>query len=382
MTFKNPKGKQAGCLFYHIGSTGFQPVHLIAFALAFLASSTLAEAGAKLDGDWIVVEGKDNTLQSVAGDINDEDILQFDEETGYGLAARSIRILGDLTIGGPETTGSIFRHVASLEFDIGQVGQARIQLGPPASGGPAPRLVVENARLATLHTDKGNDACNAEGNLIDVNGGLLSLQSSTITGNFVVRLNGGILEAADTIISTSNHAGLSVAKIAASKSALTDFRSLDHKLYGIEVGPIEGALQLADCTIRGGGADLHVRGRTELVARDCDFDSVRFAGQGGSVKRQWTVTVHTGTPGARVVAESESGAGLPEKVEATADDKGVARIVLTEFTAKSDGADYLRPGKNDSTPHRLTVYAPDGDKVLGTIRSYRVLTRGQEVRLP
>jgi hypothetical protein len=187
---------------------------------------------------------------------------------------------------------------------------------------------------------------------------------------------------------------------------------LDHKIYGMEVGQV-GNLSLSsgsvgqvaelslppstagqvanlsydplilnECTIRGGGADLHVRGQSAIVARDCDFDSIRFAGDGGSVRRQWTVAVRTPTAGCRVAAESEKGAAAPERVEAAADTLGVARLVLTEYVARPGGLDYLRRGQNDSTPHRLTVYSGDGKTVLGEIRNYRVLARGQEVRIP
>jgi hypothetical protein len=351
---------------------------LSTFALVLVGAT--AFGAARLDGDWIVVEGSSNTLASVARDLASPKILSYDGETGYATAARSFRIAGGLTIGGPETTGSLFRHVDSLEFDVGQCGQARIQL--VAAGGEPPRLSIENSRIATLRTDEGNDACQAEGNLIQVGGGRLSLRSSTITGNFVLEVDGGAVELLDSSIMTSNHAGLNIASIDGGDSRIAGLHVLDHQIYGIELGPLERALTLADCTIRGGGADLHVRGRTELVARDCDFDSIRFAGQGGRVKRQWTVQVRTPAPGCRVVAESESGVALPEKVEVASDKTGVARVGLTEFVARPGGFDYLRKGKNDSTPHRLTVYAAGGDTVLGQIRNYRVFTRGQEIRIP
>jgi hypothetical protein len=331
-----------------------------------------------VDGDWIVVEGKGNTLASIAADLKDAKAFSYEEDTGFAVAAKSMRVAGELTIGGERTTGSLFRHANSLEFDVGQCGQARIVL--PASGDGAPRLIVRNARIATLHTEQGNDACNAEGNLIDVAGGALALTSSVVTGNFVVRVGKGAVVAVDSTIASSNHAGLSVAELDSSKAHLAGLQLLDHQIYGMEVGPVAGPLVLESCTIRGGGADLHVRGRTELIARDCDFDSVRFAGAGGSVKRQWTVTVRTGRPGARVAAESEKGAALRERVEAKADASGVARLVLTEYEARP-GRDYLKRGENDSTPHRIAVVAPDG-KAAGSISNYRVLARGQEVRIP
>ena len=146
--------------------------------------------------------------------------------------------------------------------------------------------------------------------------------------------------------------------------------------------PSKAPLTLDECTLRGGGADLHVRGKTEMLARDCDFDSIRFAGEGGSVRRQWTVVVRTPAPRCRVVAESEKGVGAPERIEATADTSGVARLVLTEYVARPGGLDYLRRGQNDSTPHRLTAFSEDGKTVVGRLGNYRVLAKGQEVRLP
>ena len=350
---------------------------LVCLLLALAAS---AHGKARVEGDWIVVEGEGNTLETVARDVGNEKVFSFDEETGYALSARSLRVVGELAIGGEATTGSLFRFVNSLEFDVGQCGQARIQV--VSSDGGQPRLQVENARIATLRTDEGNDACKSEGNPIEVKAGRFILRSSTVTGNFVVRVAGGEVEIADASVTTSNHAGVSLAGLRAKESQISGLRSLDHQIYGMEVGPLEGPLTLVDCLIRGGGADFHVRGRAALTALDCDFDSIRFAGQEGSVRRQWTVTVRTPGAGCRVEAESEKGAGAPERVEATADSSGTARLALTEYTARADGFDYLRRGENDSTPHRLTVLSPDGQTALGRLGNYRVLTRGQEVRLP
>ena len=331
-----------------------------------------AKADARLDGDWIVVEGAGNTLASMARDVADPKIFSYEEETGYAIAARSIRVAGQLAIGGAKTSGSLFRHVESLEFDVGQCGQARIALADEAA-----RLTIENARVSTLHTDQGNDACNAEGNQIDVAAGALVMRASTITGNFVVRAGKGAVDLADAMITSTNHSGM---QLGAGPARLAGLRLLDHQLYGMEVGPLEGPLLLEGCTVRGGGADLHVRGPGEVVARDCDFDSIRFAGAGASVRRQWTVRVRTNAPGARVTAASERGVGLPERVEATAGADGVAHLVLTEYVARP-GEDYLRPGRNDATPHRLTIEAPDG-RTIGSVANYRVLARGQEVRVP
>ncbi|MCX8038824.1 MAG: hypothetical protein N3D11_17600 [Candidatus Sumerlaeia bacterium] len=355
-------------------------VRSVVCALVVLACCSRAVGGARVEGDWIVVTGRANTLESVAREVNDPAVLSFDEEMGAATAAKSFRIEGELRIGGPRTGGEMFRYVNSLEFDIGRCGQARIVIQNPKSGEGNPTLLLENARIGALRTEQGNDACKAEGNPLELAAGSLVIRRSQIAGNFVVRAHGGNLEIADSLIATSNHTGVVVGNVASAQIAA--LRSLDHQIYGMEIGPCDRPLVLDGCTIRGGGADLHVRGRTEVVARDCDFDSIRFAGEGGSVRRQWTLTVRAPSAGCRVVAQSEKGCALAETVEAAADTSGIARLILTEYVARAGGADYLRAGENDTTPHRLTIYSPDGAARLLEIARYRVLTRGQEVRVP
>ena len=358
---------------------------VVALETAWFASA--AFAGARVEGDWIVVSGKGNTLETVAREVGDKAILSFDPETGSATSARSLRIAGELLIGGARTSGTLSRFAGSLDFDVGQCGQARIVLAG-SSDSPA-RLIVENARIATLRTDEGNDACKNEGNVIEAATGSFVLRHSEVSGNFLLRAGGGAVEIENSLIGTSNHTGASLSGASTARARMARLRSLDHKMYGMEIGPAEDVsgssptlLMLEECTIRGGGADLHVRGRTEAVARDCDFDSIRFAGEGGSVRRQWTVVVRTSAPGFRVVAESETGAARAERIEATADGSGTARLVLTEYTAQPGGLDYLQRGRNDSTPHRLTVYSADGKTIVGRLGHYRVFARGQEVRIP
>jgi len=367
---------------------------LLVFLSSFLVPLSCF-AAARVEGDWIVATGKGNTLETVARDIDNPAILSFDPEAGSAVSARSLKITGELTIGGTATSGSIYRFVNSLEFDVGKCGQARILLAPSSGAGwqsaqssdEAPRLVIENSRIAAVRTDEGNEACKSEGNVIEAAAGSLILRGANVSGNFVVRVSGSAAVAIeDSIISTSNHIGLCIHGVGAADMRIARLRLLDHRIYGLEVeqagSPSRHPLTLEDCIIRGGGADLRVYGRTEIVARDCDFDSIRFAGEGGRVRRQWTVAVRTPAAGCRVVAESENGAGMPERIEATGDTSGVARLLLTEYIAGPGGDDYLRRGQNDSTPHRLTVYSADGKTVLGRLGNYRVLARGQEVRIP
>jgi len=353
-----------------------------------------AAAEARLQGDWIVIGGKGNTLESVARDLGEPEILSFDPETGWAASARSMRVTGDLTIGGPATSGTTFRFANTLEFDVAKCGQAQIVLALDGDS-EGPRLVIENSRIGAVRTEAGNDACRLEGNIVGVAAGHLALRGSAISGNFVVRATGGDIEIADSLVSTSSHMGISLAGASLSHTQIARLRSLDHKIYGMEIGSLgrlsdmsdgpdrsDSAVTLEQCTLRGGGADLHVRGRTTVIALDCDLDSMRFAGQGGAVRRQWTVAVRTPSPGCRVVAESEKGTALPERVEARADESGVARLALTEYVARAGGDVYLRAGRNDATPHRLTVYSADGNKIIGQLANYRVLARGQEVRIP
>jgi hypothetical protein len=358
---------------------------LVALGMAWFGG--VAFGGARVEGDWIVVSGKGNTLETVARDVGDKAILSFDPETGSATSARSLRILGELTIGGARTSGTLSRFANSLEFDVGKCGQARILLAQSADVPTS--LVIENARIATVRTDEGNDACKNEGNVIEAAAGSFVLRNSEVSGNFLLRASGAAVEIENSLIGTSNHTGVSLSGAGTSRARIARLRSLDHRIYGMEIGPVGEApapskspLALEECTIRGGGADLHVRGRTAVVARNCDFDSVRFAGEGGSVRRQWTVIARTSAPGCRMVAENEKGAAISERVEATADTSGVARLVLTEYTAQSGGLDYLQRGRNDSTPHRLTVYSADGKTILGRLDNYRVFARGQEVRIP
>ena len=331
---------------------------------------------ATLQGEWIVIEGPGNTLETVARDLGQPDLFRYDPFLGAAVAARNLRVAGEFRIGDEAAWDGLLRYTEVLEMDVAQCGQARIEVvRTPTQVG---QLRLERGKISTIHNVNEEDDC-AVANQLDVAGRLV-LRHSTITGN----IDGQFHDQAEADIAASSlsitpSTGLALDRVQADRMAIRDSEFLDNSLYGLSVADAEGPLTFRNTVFRGLVADVFHRGRADLALLDCDFKTLGFAAPTGTIACRWTVTFHLPQAGLRVVAESAAGAGKPEQVNGETDAEGMCRLALTEFVA-TPGATSRQPGMNNSTPHIITVY--DGSRPLYRIDNYYVIMADQEVTWP
>jgi hypothetical protein len=331
---------------------------------------------ATLRGDWIVIEGRGNTPETVARDLGRPDLFRYDPFLGTAVSARNLRVAGEFRIGDEQAWDGLLRYSTVLEMDVAQCGRARIEVvRTPEQVG---ELRLERGKIATVHDVKGKDNC-ATANQLDVAGRLV-MRHSAITGNVDGQFRQGAeVDMAHSSLTITQSTGLALDGVQAPHVRVRHSEFLDNSLYGLSVAQGKGCLEFHRTVFRGLVADIFNRGQADVALIDCDFKTIRFAASTGSVACRWTVTWRLPKPHLRVVAESEPGAGRPERVAGLADGNGICRLVLTEFVAVP-GAPQRQPGVNNSTPHRITVY--EGSQPLYQLANYYVIMADQEVTLP
>ncbi len=351
-----------------------------ALALAALALAPPVLAAVALSGEWIVVSGSGNTLDDLAAQVGDEKIVRSEPALGITRLGRSLKVAGELVMSGGAEAEGLFRYDRLVEMDISQCGQARIEvLGAQENGGRAATLVLSRTKLSAFHPEKDLDECK-ESNVLSVRG-VLRMKDSLVIGNINCQASDGAhVEIERSTISFCRNYALSLARVRASDILLRESSFLDSAMYGLKIGPVEGTLRIWRCTVRGLAADVYVCDKADVELIDCDVKTIRFAGRAGRVWRKWTVTVHAGAPGLRVVARSEPEAGLRETVRARTGSDGSCRVVLAEYLA-TPGRSEPEPGENMLTPHTITVLSADGRRALWRISNYRVFMPDQEVVL-
>lgn len=356
-------------------SRGFLGVLIPLFLLLLLApGGSLGKA--TLQGEWIVIEGPGNTPETVARDLGRPDLFRYDPFLGTAVSARNLRVAGEFQIGNEREWDGLLRYSTVLEMDVAQCGQARIDVvrTPEQIG----ELRLERGKIATVHDLKEEDQC-ATANQLRVAGRLI-MRNSAITGNVDGQFRPGAeVDIAHSSFTITQSTGLDLDGVQAPRLRVRHSEFLDNSLYGLSVARVKGDLEFHRTVFRGLVADIFNRGQADVALIDCDFKTIRFAASTGSVACRWTVTCRLPQPHLRVVAESEPGAGRPERGTGLADGNGVCRLILTEFVAVP-GATQRQPGVNNSTPHRITVY--EGDHPLYQLANYYVIMADQEVTLP
>jgi hypothetical protein len=346
---------------------------VLALPLLLLLTPGYSLGKATLQKEWIVIEGRGNTPETVARDLGRPDLFRYDPFLGTAVAARNLRVAGEFQIGDADEWDGLLRYTQVLEMDVAQCGRARIEVvRTPAGVG---ELRLERGKIATVHDVKKKDNC-ATANQLDVAGRLI-MRRSDITGNVDGQFRGEAeVDITDSSLSITQSTGMALDGVSAKRVTIRDSEFLDNALYGLSVADTDGPLEFRNAVFRGLVADVFNRGRADVSLIDCDFKTLKLAGTTGTVACRWTVTFHLPKPGLRVVAESEEGTGRPERMEGVADAKGMCRLVLTEFVALP-GATQRQPGVNNSTPHVVTVY--DGPRPLYQLANYHVIMVGQEV---
>lgn len=345
-------------------------------SLLLLLASGYSLGKATLQGEWIVIEGPGNTPETVARDLGRPDLFRYDPLLGLAVSARNLRVAGEFQIGEAKEWDGLLRYGTVLEMDVAQCGRACIEVvrNPERVG----ELRLERGKIATVHEVKGKDNC-ATANQLNVRGRLI-MRDSAITGNVDGQFQQGAeVDIADSSFTITQSAGLALDGVQAPHVRVRNSEFLDNSLYGLSVAQVKGSLAFRRTVFRGLVADIFNRGQADVSLIDCDFKTIRFATSTGTVACRWTVTWRLPQPCLRVVAESEAGAGRPERIVGLADGRGLCRLVLTEFVAVP-GATQRQPGVNNSTPHRITIY--EGTRPLFQLSNYYVIMADQEVTLP
>ncbi len=345
--------------------------------LALAAWSAEAQARAYVDGDVLIIDGANNTVATVAEEVDDPSVFRYEPGLGHAVSTHSLLIRGELVLGSEDEWGGLLKHVLVLELDVSECGSARIDVARGSDG--VGHLKLLRTKITSTHHEKDLDEC-TEANLLCV-AGKLTMVESTITGNIDVRYEKGAEAELDrSSVSFTRTSGMEMIGVLPAHFHVQDSFSVDNALYGISVSRLlSSPLEIVRTVLRGLMADVFVGDDANLVLTDSDFKTVRFGGRSGSIRRQWTVACHLPAPGAEVVAESMPGTGGRESVRATAKDDGSCELVLTEYRGTPDQP-LPTEGGNKLTPHELTVYEKPGGRPLYRLTGLHVFMRGQEVR--
>jgi len=349
-----------------------RPTAVIATLLLSWALAAPAGARAYLSGDRIVIQGAPNTPATVARDIRNKQLFEYEPALGTIVCGRNLDIGGELTVGGEHESEGLFEYDNVFEMDVAKCGQARIDV----RRGGVLRLI--STKLVAIHDEKAQDNC-SEANVLAVAGQLL-LRDSAISAGLDGQYTGGAhLDLLHSRLAYTRSSGLALSGLRGAEVNIVDTNSVDNALYGLSVGDIAGPLRLVRAVLRGLAADVFNRGRAAVSLEDCDYKTIEFGGPAGSVATRWRVTVKAGQPGLKVVAQSEPGAGRPERVEGVTGKGGACELLLTEYVALPPDLVTRQDGRNNATPHEIAVYAPDG-ALLHKLTNYHVFMPDQEVR--
>jgi len=346
---------------------------LIALALALAAGGAFGEA--YLRNDRIVVEGKGNSLASVARDMADPEIFSFDPERNVALANRNLLIKGSLLIGSEEADGGAVSSVQLLEMNVSRCGVVRIEVA--SSLGEVGELHLRRTKLVAIH--ETDDKC-SDPNLLIVRGKLLA-HDSEISGNIECVVEpGASVQLFGSTLSYNQNAALTCELLEGQRLDVFNCVFIDNANYGIRLGSCPEPLEIRDSVFRGLAADVFNAGRGELILTDCDFRTVKFGSLSGKVIRKWSVIVRVPEPGLHIVAQSAKGNPQREVVRGPSDENGVCRLDLTEYVAFPPRAQEFIEGVNNVTPHHISVYDKDRKTLLYEIENFHVFMKGQRVR--
>ena len=331
-------------------------------------SRRVKKEGWELEGKVLTIYDPDYTLERLAAEVADPEILSYDSKKREATANVSLVIQGGLRIGDPEDP----ELGETLLLNTVVCGDLRVEV---ARGGT---LEVYNSTLQTVSQIITQDKCSrgyyfvADGRLVIRDSRVLYMSGArgeTARRHAALDLRGAAFALSDDCaFHTRGTDGR--------RLEIRDSRFLCEGAYGFWVeGPSPSPVRLVRCQLYGSEADLYLSGQdpaAELL--DCQFskEKVRFQRASGSAAIKWSVLVKvlrrgSGDPvaGARVVATS-TGPGPSETVEGRTDHSGSCTLVLTEYVATPRSP---AGGPTNVTPHRIAAYAPDGSLV-GEVSMY------------
>ncbi len=344
---------------------------LMSLALG-VSGAAPACARAYISGDRIVVEGRGNTAATVARDVGNERLFEYQPALGTIVCGRNLDIRGELTVGAEAESEGLFEYDSVFEMDVAKCGRARIDVGK----GGVLRLV--RTKLVAIHDEAADDDC-AEANVIAVTGRLVLKDSAISAGLDGQYSDGARLDLLSSRLAYTRSSGLALSGLRGADVSIVDTNSVDNALYGLSAGDIVGPLRVVRAVLRGLAADVFNLGRADLSLEDCDYKTIEFGAADGAVRVQWRVAVKAGSPGLKVVAQSMPGAGRPERVEGVTGKDGTCQLLLTEYVALPSDLNTRKDRRNNATPHEITVYGPGG-ALRHRLTNYHVFMPDQEVR--
>lgn len=348
-----------------------------ALALAGLLvamNKTVRKEGWQLEGKVLTIFGPDYTLERLAAEVADPQILSYDGDKRQATSNVSLVVEGALRIGDLHDP----KLGETLLLNTIVCGDLRVEVARTG------RLEIHNSTLQTVSQIITQDKCSrgyyfvADGRLVARDSRILYMSGArgeTARRHAALDLRG-------TSFALSDDCAFHTRGSDGRRLEIRDSRFLCEGAYGFWVeGPCPSPIRLARCQLFGSEADLYLSGQdpaAELL--DCQFSKqkVRFQRASGSAAIKWSVTVKAvrrgsrqPVPDARVVATS-AGPGSRETVEAQTDATGACTLVLTEYIATPRSP---AGGPTNVTPHRIAAYAPDGAP-LGEAASYRATGAG------
>jgi hypothetical protein len=335
-------------------------------------------------GEFILIEGPDNTLASIAEKIRDPEIFFYDPDKRTANSTTSLVIEGRLRLGDPDdpTVQEI------LELDTQVCGDLQLDV---REGG---ELAVYNSSISTRSRIITTGAC-TRGYMLKV-AGKLTMDHGTLQYPSGSLPSAGILETGQVVLRDANFTECDGTALRFNNADGGNI-SIDRCTFassgewGLHAsGRSEEPIVVRDCVLDAKYGVVNMYGDVAIRMVDCQFDKakIKFTRPTGRVQVTWTLDVKVdpgpnagSVAGLRVVASSAEGVGIAETVEAVTDQAGHARLVLTEWVATPESAG-ASEGENDSTPHTFKVYAPSVSEPVAVLATpVRVYGKGQQVTI-
>ena len=310
-----------------------------------------------LQGDTIVVNGRDVTLRDIAAEVGNEEVFAYDSDGKTALANASLTIHGRLTLGSEHDP--TLRE--TLELNSATCGHRRILV--TESG----ELHIHNSVLATESRIVTEEMCTrgytlyCKGRLV-MDKGQVTYMSGSYSRNFWRTSSARLMNSSFCL---NDGSSASFFDPDGEQLCIDNCTFSSQGNWGIVVrGKGRTPLRIINSTFFGSAGDvLNAGSNAEVHLIDCKFRKgrIHFSQLTGTVAVKWRLNVRVvgkdaGTPlaGLRVRATSSGPSPLSEAVEATTDAEGACVLDLTEYVAQPRAKE-RQDGVNNVAPHDVLV---------------------------
>ena len=341
-------------------------IAIVGLTLAIVAAAWLqhssqrgpATAGSTSIG--ILVEGKDNTLASLARRVNDPLQFEYDAATRTAICRSNLFIEGELQLGREGDPDS----AETLEMDTRYCGDLRVEV---RSGGS---LRLYHSQMRTVSQVLSNAAC-TQGYALFVDGELVMIDSrlAYMSGSTSQCLRSEARATIrDSVFDYGDGSALSCFEVDGSRIVIEGSDILGSGNWGLFVRGSGGdPLVLRDSVFSSQVGDVYLAGRDPAVRLvDCTFDrdKIKFRATSGQVEVVWTRSFKVIDRGTRSAIEGMTVRARrgDETVEARTDANGGVTLALPDYTG--------RPGRGGrmaierpASHWQVEVVGPDGTVV-------------------